>query len=136
LKQEIQMKSLTSLKLASFITLLAVGYAGTAMAQAPNAARLAELSDAEGCVSPEMPNIPQADSATMEQMVATQGAIQSYIEVSNELLDCLDGIAEDEDLSDEDREIAIEGYNAEVEDQEALAERWNVQRTRFLEMQQ
>jgi hypothetical protein len=130
------MKSLTSLKLASFITLLAVGYAGTAMAQAPNAARLAELSDAEGCVSPEMPNIPQADSATMEQMVATQGAIQSYIEVSNELLDCLDGIAEDEDLSDEDREIAIEGYNAEVEDQEALAERWNVQRTRFLEMQQ
>jgi len=130
------MKPLTSLKLVSLITILAVSYAGTAMAQSPNAARLAELSDAEGCVSPELPNIPQAEGATMEQMVATQGAIQSYIEVSNELLDCLDGIAEDEDLSDEDREIAIEGYNAEVEDQEALAERWNVQRTRFLEMQQ
>jgi len=30
----------------------------------------------------------------------------------------------------------IEGYNTEVETQESLAELWNVQRTRFLEMQQ
>ena len=130
------MNSLTSLKLASFITLLAVGYAGMAAAQSQGASRLAELADAEGCEFPEMPNVPEADSATMEQMVATQGAIQTYIEESNELLECLDEITGDEDLPDEDREIAIEGYNAEVETQETLAERWNVQRTRFLEMQQ
>ena len=130
------MNSLTSLKLASFITLLAVGYAGMAAAQSQGASRLAELADAEGCEFPEMPNVPEADSATMEQMVATQGAIQTYIEESNELLECLDEITGDEDLPDEDRQIAIEGYNAEVATQETLAERWNVQRTRFLEMQQ
>ena len=130
------MNSLTSLKIASFITLLAVGYAGMAAAQSQGSARLAELADAESCEFPEMPNVPEADSATMEQMVVTQGAIQTYIEESNEFLECLDEITGDEDLPDEDRQIALDGYNAEVETQETLAERWNVQRTRFLEMQQ
>ena len=130
------MNSLTSLKLVSFITLLAVGYAGTAAAQSPDASRLVELANAERCEFPEVPNVPEADSTTMEQMVAAQGAIQTYIEESNELLECLDEITGDEDLPDEDRQIAIEGYNAEVATQETLAERWNVQRTRFLEMQQ
>jgi len=125
-----------SLKLTSVITLLAVGYVGIAAAQSPDAARLSELANAEGCEFPEAPSIPEADSATMEQMVATQGAIQTYLEASNELLDCLDGIAENEDLPDEDRQIAIDGYNVEVETQESLAETWNVERTRFLEMQQ
>ena len=130
------MKSLTSLKLVPFITLLAVGYAGTAAAQSQDASRLAALADAEGCEFPEIPNIPEADSATMEQMVATQGAIQAYIEESNELLGCLDEITGDEDLPAEDRQIALDCYNAEVASQETLAEAWNVQRTGFLEMQQ
>ena len=129
------MKSVTSLKLAFLITLL-VGYAGQVAAQSEGAARLAELADAEGCEFPEMPNIPQADGATMEQMVATQGEIQAYMEDSNELLTCLEGITDNEDLAEEDRLAAINGYNAEVEKQEALAENWNVERTRFLEMQQ
>ncbi len=130
------MNSLTSLKLVSFITLLAVGYAGTAAAQSPDASRLAELANAERCEFPEVPNVPEADSATMEQMVAAQGAIQTYMEESNELLECLEGITEDEDLPDEERQIVLAGYNAEVGAQEALAEHWNVQRTRFMEMQQ
>jgi len=130
------MKSLTSLKSAFVITLLAVGSADMATAQSQGASRLAELAGAEGCEFPETPNIPEADSVTMEQMVAAQGAIQSYMEESNELLECLDEITGDEDLPDEDRQIVIEGYNTEVETQESLAELWNVQRTRFLEMQQ
>lgn len=72
----------------------------------------------------------------MEQMVATQGAIQAYIEASNTLLACLEGISGNEELPVEDRQLALEAYNAEVENQEAAAENWNVQRTRFLEMQQ
>jgi len=130
------MKSLTSLKFASFIALLAVGSADMAAAQSQGASRFAELAGAEGCEFPETPNIPEADSVTMEQMVAAQGAIQSYMEESNELLECLDEITSDEDLPDEDRQIVVEGYNTEVETQESLAESWNVQRTRFLELQQ
>ena len=86
-----------------------------AAAQSQGASRVAELAGAEGCEFPETPNIPEADSVTMEQMVAAQGAIQSYMEKSNELLGCLDEIASDEDLPDEDRQIMVEGYNAEVE---------------------
>jgi hypothetical protein len=129
------MKSNTSLKLASLIALLTVGYAGMIAAQSQGPSRLTDLADTEGCEFPDTPNVPEADTVTMEQMVAAQGAIQAYIEESNELLECLDGIAGDDDLTDEDQQIAIEGYNIEVAAQEALAERWNVQRTLFLEMQ-
>ena len=116
---------------------MALGYTGTVSAQSQDTSRLADLADARGCDFPEeMPSIPEADGATMDQMVATQSAIQTYMEESNELLECLEGIADDEELPDEDRQMAIEGYNAEVATQEALAERWNVQRTRFLEAQQ
>jgi len=130
------MKSIVILKNASLITLLAVGYASFAVAQTQQDPRLAQLADAEGCIFPETPNIPQADGATMEQMVATQGAIQTYIEDSNSVLECLEGITGNEDLPDEDRQLALDAYNAEVTNQETLAENWNVERTRFLEMQQ
>ncbi len=130
------MKPFTSLKLAPFITLLAVGCAGIVSAQSQGPSpRLAQLADAEGCEFPEAPSVPEADTVTMEQMVAAQGAIQAYIAESNELLECLDEVTQDNDLTDEDREIAIDGYNLEVTAQEALADRWNVQRTRFMEMQ-
>jgi hypothetical protein len=130
------MKSITSIKRASLITLLAFGYAGLAAAQSPESPRLAELADAEGCVFAQLPNIPDAAAATMEQMVATQGAIQAYIEESNALLDCHDGSTQNEDHSVEDRQLALDAYNAEVTRQETLAESWNVQRTSFLAMQQ
>lgn len=130
------MKSLMALKLASFITVLAVGFAGTAAAQSPGEARLSELAEAAGCEFPEMPNVPSADGATMEQMVETQGAVQAYIEESNELLQCLQGISANEELPVEDRQMAIDRYNAEIDAQEMLAERWNGERARFLEQQE
>jgi hypothetical protein len=135
-EQENPMKSITFAKHASLVTLLAFGCAGLAAAQSQQDRRLAQLADAEGCVYPEVPDIPDAADATMEQMVATAGAVQAYIEESNTLLECLDGIEKNEDLPAEDRQLARDGYNAEVTNQETLAESWNVQRTRFLEMQQ
>ena len=94
------------------------------------------MVDAAGCEFPDAPEIPNADGATMEQMVATQGAIQAYIESSNVLLACLEGVTGNMELSEEDRQLALDAYNAEVANQEALAEEWNVQRTAFLEAQQ
>ena len=130
------MRSIATLKKASFVTLLAFGFVTLAAAQTQQNPRLAQLADAEGCIYPEMPSIPNAADATMEQMVATQGAIQAYIAGSNTLLECLEGITGNEELPAEDRQLALDAYNSEVESQEAVAESWNVQRTRFLEMQQ
>ena len=129
------MNSSISLKLAPLVALLAVGYAGTAAAQS-NPVRFAEILNTQGCEEPNIPTIPEAEGATMEQMVAAQGEIQAYMEASNAYLECLEGYVNNEDNTDDDRQIALDGYNAEVDDQEALAENWNVQRTRFLEMQQ
>ena len=60
----------------------------------------------------------------------------AYLEASNTLLECLEGITGNEELPPEDRQLALDAYNAEVANQETAAEDWNVQRTRFLEMQQ
>lgn len=130
------MRFMRSRKLASLVVFLAFGYAGLASGQVQQDPRLAQLADDAGCAFPELPAIPEAASATMEQMVATQGAIQTYIEASNALLACLEGITANTELPAEDRQLALDAYNAEVTKQETLAEDWNVQRTRFLEMQQ
>lgn len=96
--------------------------------------RLAEL--AANCEFPVEPEVPNASSATMELMVETQGRIKTYLGESTAVLECLEDIAEDDDLSDEDRALAIAAYNDEVADQEALAARWNTQRELFLSQQQ
>lgn len=130
------MKLIKTLKLTSLSALLVLGFAGTAGAQSDEAARLAELTETEGCEFPDAPEIPAAEGATMEQMVGAQGEIQEYITESNELLDCLTGITDNEELPPEDRQAAINAYNTEVASQEEVAARWNDVRTAFLEMQQ
>ena len=129
------MKLKTILKHVSLTLLLTLGCASLAAAQSQQDPRLAQLADAGGCEFPELPTIPDAAGATMEQMVATQGAIQAYIGESNALLECLEKITANTNLSEEDRQLALDAYNGEVTNQESLAERWNVQRTRFLELQ-
>ena len=130
------MKSITSLTSMTLSVLLIFGLVGTVAAQSDDAARLAELAEAEGCEFPAAPEIPAVDGATMEQMVGAQGAIQEYMANSNELLDCLTEITDNEELAAEDRQVAINAYNAEVAAQEELAARWNDVRTAFLEAQQ
>jgi cyclophilin family peptidyl-prolyl cis-trans isomerase/cell fate (sporulation/competence/biofilm development) regulator YlbF (YheA/YmcA/DUF963 family) len=105
---------------------------GVAEARSAEQQRLEEL--AEDCVFPTTPVIPDGNVATMEQMVQTQGSVVAYMEESNELLECLDDLADDDDLEDDDRELAIAGYNSAVADQEDVAERFNTQRTLFLSL--
>ena len=71
----------------------------------------------------------------MDDMVQGQGDVVSYMEESNELLECLDDLADDRDLEDDDRELIIAAYNSAVEDQEDVAERFNTQRELFLSRQ-
>lgn len=96
--------------------------------------RLAELQ-AE-CELPSAPAIPNATDTTMDAMVEAQEAVQDYIEASTEALECLEELAEDDDLSDEDQALASLAYNNEVASQEALAAQWNTQRELFLALQE
>jgi cyclophilin family peptidyl-prolyl cis-trans isomerase len=99
-----------------------------------NEQRLAELTS--DCTFPDPPVVPNPESAAMEEMVAAQTAVQDYIEGSNELLECLEEVVEDDDLVMADRELARTAYNDEVQVQEGLAENWNDARVRFLERQE
>jgi UDP:flavonoid glycosyltransferase YjiC (YdhE family) len=96
--------------------------------------RLAELT-AE-CEVPSAPTIPNATNTTMDAMVEAQEAVQTFIEASTEALECLEELAEDDDLSDEDRALADLAYNNEVTRQETLATQWNTQREMFLALQE
>jgi len=95
--------------------------------------RLAEL--AEDCVFPTQPTIPDANDAVMEDMVTTQGSVVAYLEASNELLECLEELAEDDNLDEEEQALTVTAYNLEVDAQETLAEEWNTQRQLFLSLQ-
>jgi cyclophilin family peptidyl-prolyl cis-trans isomerase len=107
--------------------------AAEAEAQPIDQQRLAQLT--EDCVFPTQPTIPDANNAVMEDMVTTQASVVAYMEASNALLECLEEIAEDDDVEEEDQELAVDAYNTEVESQETLAEEWNTQRQLFLSLQ-
>ncbi len=93
--------------------------------------RLDEL--AGDCEFPTEPTIPDANVATMEQMVGSQDDIKTYMEQSNELLECLDDLADD--LEDDDRDVIIAAYNDTVDGQQTVAESFNAQRVLFLSLQ-
>ena len=106
---------------------------GAAEARSAEQQRLEEL--AEDCVFPTRPVIPDGNVVTMAQMVQTQGGVVAYMGESNELLECLDDLADDDDLEDDDRELAIAAYNSAVADQEDVAQSFNTQRELFLSLQ-
>lgn len=95
--------------------------------------RISEL--AAQCDLPAGLSIPNANNTTMEEMIEAQGLVQEYIEASNEALECLEDVVDDDDLPDSDRELARVVYNNEVANQETVAEVWNTQRELFLEQQ-
>ena len=104
-----------------------------AEARSPEQQRVDELTG--DCVFPTTPTIPDGNVATMDDMVQGQGDVVSYMEESNELLECLDDLADDRDLEDDDRELIIAAYNSAVEDQEDVAQSFNTQRELFLSLQ-
>ena len=88
---------------------------------------LAGLVFAE-CEREAAPDLPDGASATMEEMVAGQGAVKAYVASSNSYLECMD--AEMAAIPEEEtdaRVAALESYNAAVDEQAAVAEGFNEQ---------
>jgi cyclophilin family peptidyl-prolyl cis-trans isomerase len=104
-----------------------------AEARAQEQLRLGELTG--HCEFPSIPSIPDARDTTMEAMVEAQTDIRAFIELSDELLECLEEIVEDDDRDEDDHNLSITAYNRAVQEQEDLAARWNEQRELFLSLQ-
>ncbi|EED35157.1 hypothetical protein NOR51B_1102 [Luminiphilus syltensis NOR5-1B] len=92
---------------------------------------------ADDCEAPEAPTLPDGSSASMEEMVAGQGAIKAFQAESGEYRTCLDteiaaaqkrvkkGDEDDKAEAAAAFEAATEAYNASVATEEKLAEDFN-----------
>lgn len=85
------------------------------------------------CDRPDMIQVPDGRSSTLEQMLETQGAVRSYLAEMEEFLACLN---EEIDAQPEDtpQEVAtgrIDRYNAAVTEMEAVAAKWNEERVAY-----
>jgi hypothetical protein len=104
------------------LAILAAGFAGSALA----------------CDYPTLVPLPDADDATMDDMVTTQESVRAYMENMDAYLTCVNEelAAAGDDAPDEFKAIMVSRYNAAVAEMEAIAESWNDERTEFLEENQ
>jgi hypothetical protein len=87
------------------------------------------------CDSPQVVEIPDGATSTLEQMLAAQSAVKTYLEEMNAYLDCLNGEIDalDEETPEETRGLMIERYNNGVTEMETVAANFNTQRVAYQE---
>lgn len=90
---------------------------------------------AVACETPSMVEIPDGETATMEEMVAAQEAVQGYVASMEDYLACVDEELEaaGEDAPDEYKSLMISRHNNAVSEMEAVAEAFNQQIQAFRE---
>ena len=79
-----------------------------------------------------LPDLPKGKKAAMEEMVAAQGAIKTYMASSNAYLECMDG--EMTEIPEEEKDAkaaAVDAYNEAVDEQTELAKDFNKQLKAF-----
>ncbi len=79
------------------------------------------------CVLPEVPAIPDARAATMDEMVQGQAAVRTYMSASNDHLECLSDIIDNSDLVKEERAFLTSVYNRVIDSMEVVASDFNDQ---------
>jgi len=98
--------------------LLLFAAAGTALAQ-------------EGCRKPQSTvNIPDGQSASREEMIAAQTAVNAFLDTMNTYLECLDERARELPEGEDGRRARVINdarYTAARDEMQALAEKFNLQ---------
>ena len=79
------------------------------------------------CVAPDVPVIPDARTAAMEEMVESQAAVRAYMSANNEHLECLTAVIDSADLVKEERAFLTSVYNRVVDAMEHVAGEFNDQ---------
>jgi cyclophilin family peptidyl-prolyl cis-trans isomerase len=79
------------------------------------------------CSSPQVPQIPDGATASMDEMLAAQSAVRDFLAQSETYLKCLDQASEGDDVSDEQRAALVHEHNTTVSLMEVIAQRFNDQ---------
>ena len=79
------------------------------------------------CVPPEIPSIPDARSATMNELVEGQTAVRAFISASNDHLECLSAVIDGADLVKEERALLTSVHNRVIDTMESVASDFNDQ---------
>lgn len=83
----------------------------------------------ESCQVPAGPEIPDGKTATRDDMVSSQKALQAYIEDGNSYLGCLDGVEKSwgEDITANQKAVVDALYNRAVTALQSSADAFNDQ---------
>ena len=79
------------------------------------------------CLPPELPVIPDARMATMDEMVAGQTAVRAFMSASNDHLECLSEVIDSPNLAKEERAFLTSVHNRAIDMMEAVAGDFNDQ---------
>ena len=79
------------------------------------------------CAPPSVPVIPDARTASMEVMVASQSDVRTFMTASNDHLECLSEVIDSPGLVKEERAYLTTVYNRVIDAMESVAEDFNDQ---------
>jgi cyclophilin family peptidyl-prolyl cis-trans isomerase len=79
------------------------------------------------CDAPSAPALPDGATATIDEMVEAQTAVRSYMADGNKYLECLNGVMDNSDMSDEEHALLVQEYNTTVGRMETVAASFNEQ---------
>ena len=84
---------------------------------------------ASACETPAMIPIPDGKSATMEQLLAAQAQVKTYMAAMNDYLACIDNEAEakGEDAPEQFKALMVTRHNTAVTEMETVAAAFNDQ---------
>jgi len=87
------------------------------------------------CDYPALVAVPEGSSATIDQMVAAQQSVRTYMEAMDVYLTCVNDelAAAGDDAPEEFKAIMVSRHNAAVEEMEAIAASFNEQIAAFRE---
>jgi hypothetical protein len=81
------------------------------------------------CENPAMITLPDGKSATMEQLLAAQAVVKTYMSAMNDYLACIDNEAagKGEEAPDQFKEMMVTRHNTAVTEMETVAAAFNDQ---------
>lgn len=87
---------------------------------------------ADECVlESEAPEVPDGSTATAEDVEATKTAILAFQKALTPYRECLNGVVDNTELEKEVRQAALDKYNATVDTETSLVEKWKAMMTAY-----
>ena len=79
------------------------------------------------CLPPDWPAIPDARTATMDEMIRGQAAVRAFMSASNDHIECLAEVIDAPNLAKEERAFLTSVHNRVIDAMESVAGEFNEQ---------